>query len=444
MEDITIDSKQSSQSTTPGTRKRRKRFPVFSFARTAVQIIFFVLMPTLYYNAFASLIELLQNVWHGTVSWVTMWPSILTLLITASVTIIAGRIFCGWMCAFGSLTDWVYKVFSPLTNQNIRFTKKADDILKFVKFCVLLVLLCIGVLSASFSLSAMSPWDAFGMLFTVGEKPSLVFVIQSLMPALVLLIIILFASAFTERFFCRYLCPMGAFFSLTSGKKLLYIRKERTSCGNCRICTQNCTTGIPLHEMDEVKSGECIACLKCVDVCPRKNAKIYWKKGSVLPVIAVITAVCMISAFLSVASVLSDRNSAMVPSLTEAAVPSDSSSILTETQTSGTDTSSVSDPNETVLQTNAQLYADGVYRGTGTGYRGGTTKIDITILQGQITHVKDVSNEDDWEFFDKAFSQISSDIISTQSTQVDTVSHATYSSEGILEAAEEALKKAKN
>jgi uncharacterized protein with FMN-binding domain len=401
-------------------------------------------MPTLYYTAFASLVELILNVWHGAVSWATVWPSILTLLITTAVTVIAGRYFCGWMCAFGSLTDWVYKVFSPLANKNIRFTKKADDILKFVKFCVLIVLLGIGVLAATFSLSAMSPWDAFGMLFTVGEAPALVFVVQSLLPGLVLLIIILFASAFTERFFCRYLCPMGAFFSLTSGKKLFLIRKERTSCGNCKICTQNCTMGIPLNEMDEVTSGECIACLKCVEVCPRKNVHLYWKKESALPVIAVITAVCMTSAFLSVAAVMSERNNVTIPTATETVVPSDTSAAGIETQPSGTDTGSTTAPQETVLQTTTQMYADGVYRGIGTGFRGGTTKIDITILEGQITGVKDVSTQDDWEFFDKAFSRISNDIIASQSTQVDTVSHATYSSKGILEAARDALAKAKN
>ncbi|MGL5577034.1 MAG: 4Fe-4S binding protein [Sarcina sp.] len=64
-----------------------------------------------------------------------------------------------------------------------------------------------------------------------------------------------------ERFFCRYLCPLGAVFSIISRFKILKINKKKDKCGKCRLCTNKCVMGISLYEDDNVKSGECITVL---------------------------------------------------------------------------------------------------------------------------------------------------------------------------------------
>ena len=86
-------------------------------------------------------------------------------------------------------------------------------------------------------------------------------------------------------------------------------------------------------------------------------------------------------------------------------------------------------------------YPDGVYTGSGEGY-GGTTKIELTLKNGTIQKIHVVSNEDDEAFFKRAETLISL-VIQRQSTDVDAVSGATFSSEGILEAIQEALEAAK-
>ena len=87
-------------------------------------------------------------------------------------------------------------------------------------------------------------------------------------------------------------------------------------------------------------------------------------------------------------------------------------------------------------------YPDGVYTGSGEGY-GGITKIELTLKDGTIEKIHVVSNEDDESFFKRAETLISL-VIQRQSTDVDVVSGATFSSEGILEAINEALDAAKN
>lgn len=90
--------------------------------------------------------------------------------------------------------------------------------------------------------------------------------------------------------------------------------------------------------------------------------------------------------------------------------------------------------------TDAKAYKDGVYEGTGTGFAG-DIKVEVTIKGGKITKIEIISCIDGTEYVEKAKGVISS-IISNQSTNVDTVSGATYSSVGIIAAVRDALSKA--
>ena len=87
-------------------------------------------------------------------------------------------------------------------------------------------------------------------------------------------------------------------------------------------------------------------------------------------------------------------------------------------------------------------FRDGVYTGTGTGFNGRIT-VSVTISGGKITKISVINNEgDDKPYLDKASKGVVARILSTQNTKVDAVSGATYSSNGIIEAVEKALKKA--
>lgn len=86
-------------------------------------------------------------------------------------------------------------------------------------------------------------------------------------------------------------------------------------------------------------------------------------------------------------------------------------------------------------------YIDGTYTGVGEGYHGDVT-VQVTIKNKTITDIKIVSNEDDEAFFNRA-KTLTAAVLSKQTTQVDVVSGATYSSRGILEAIEDALAAAK-
>ena len=82
-------------------------------------------------------------------------------------------------------------------------------------------------------------------------------------------------------------------------------------------------------------------------------------------------------------------------------------------------------------------YPDGVYKGSGEGYRG-ETHLQLTLKNGTITKIEVLDTEDDAAFFKRAEALIAT-VIGQQSTEVDAVSGATFSSEGILEAIDDAL-----
>jgi len=97
------------------------------------------------------------------------------------------------------------------------------------------------------------------------------------------------------------------------------------------------------------------------------------------------------------------------------------------------------------LQTNESVdvssgkYSDGTYEGEASGY-GPNLKVQVTVSSGKISDIEIVSHNETPGFYERAFETVPSDIIQKQSTDVDTVSGATYSSVGIINAVTDALK----
>lgn len=114
---------------------------------------------------------------------------------------------------------------------------------------------------------------------------------------------------------------------------------------------------------------------------------------------------------------------------------SEAGNVHSGAQSASGSSSSISKVDET-----ANTYKDGVYEGTGTGF-GGEMKVQVTIREGKIAAIEILENKDGSSYMEKASALIDT-ILSTQSTNVDTVSGASYSSVGIIQAVRNALEKA--
>ena len=276
--------------------------------------------------------------------------------------------------------------------------------LKLLKYGVLLFIVFGVWVFAIPGDSVWSPWTVFGMYTSPfkGFPGELMFL--SIGGALLLLIII--GSLFIERFFCKYLCPLGALFTLASRFRVFRLKRDSSQCsGRCRVCTRKCSMSIPLYKYDSVNSGECINCMKCSSACAFGNIK--------AETIPAVTG-------------------------TVAAVALTGVAFAGTLQPAKTTSVSVQAPTSVSFSATNGRFRDGSYTGSAAGYRG-TTSVTVKVENGSISEITVDSTGDDREFFNKAQSGVIPAIISAQSTNVDTVSGATYSSQGIINAVESAL-----
>ena len=236
--------------------------------RHVIQLILFLLLPGLYAMTFSELKTVYQMIIGGNFNFLQAFPSLVEFIAVMLLTIVMGRWFCGWLCAFGAYNDLIYFISKKVFKVKFKVNEKVDSILKYVKYVVLIFIIIVSWTMGSNILESTSPWDAFGQITDLST------IFSSLLIGLILLVLITIGAAFIERFFCRYLCPLGAVFSIISKIGIIKINKPKADCGKCRACTINCSMGLKLYKVNGARGGDCINCLKCTEVCPRNNANV--------------------------------------------------------------------------------------------------------------------------------------------------------------------------
>lgn len=376
--------------------------------RLISQIMFLFLMPELFTLIFNQLKKLYSMILKGNFDVVSVWPQLLAMVTIFIITIILGRFFCGWLCTFGAINDFIYIISKKVFKTKFKVDEKLDSVLKYLKYVILLFIIVFIWTSGSTSFDSYSPWDAFAQVDNISGA------MAEYTGGFILLAIIAIGAVFIERFFCRYLCPLGAVFTILSKARILKIKKLRDKCGPCRICTNNCSMGIKLYEMDKVNSGECINCFKCIAVCPRRNTKVNILGEDVNPLLPSAIAIAAFTGMNALGGVM---NYGMVNNSSNN-TPASSSNVNKSEQ---------------------KKYKDGTYTGVGKG-KNLDLKVAVTIKDNKITNVEIVSNNETKG--KEALNTIPNKIVETQSTEVDVVSGATMTSKGIMEAVNDALSQA--
>jgi len=399
-------------------QKRKIKIHVEQIFRRVVQIISFIFLPFLFSRIFHSMKNVFMAIFHQTVGFVNLIPDITLLLIISLITIFIGRFFCGWLCAFGSMGDAIYAIRRVLFKKTKTIPEKMEKVLKTVKYLLLL-----GIIAFIWGMQiitipmGVNPWDLFGMLSSFTNLPTLSILLDGWVVAGILLFGIMIGSFFVERFFCRYLCPLGAYFSLLSRFRLFAISKPRENCGKCTLCTKKCSMGIDLRKVDNVTDGECIHCMECESNCPKDNVKLVISgKSKKYILVGALTCILIVGAFF-ISNILEKK---VLPALGV------TSTVVTDVGT---------------IPISNSLWNDGTYEGTANGFRGAIV-VQVEITNGVIVDIKILSENEDQEYLSRASAQILPTIISTQSVQVDAVSGATYSSVGLIGAVKDALAKA--
>ncbi len=210
----------------------------------------------------------LESLWSvissGTLLAKIAWSSFILLGATLLAAILFRRAFCGNFCPFGTLQELFGWLGKKLFGKTYRVPEGLDRWLRYLKYVVLVVFLALTVLLGTLAIRPYDPWIAYHHLL----DPELV---GSFLVGLILLLLTVGGSLVYDRFFCKYLCPMGAALAPFSKAGLFKIKRQAHTCINCSACDRVCPVNLPVSRLDVIKDAECLDCDACVNVCPGKG-----------------------------------------------------------------------------------------------------------------------------------------------------------------------------
>ena len=182
---------------------------------------------------------------------------------------LVGRAVCGWTCPFGFLQDLINKIPSK------KF--KGFNWLRYIKYVILIVFVLPVFWLDEYGYSAGPSFCKYicpagtleGGIFLTLLKPELRSMLGSLFAwKASILVLLLVLSVFFKRPFCRWLCPLGAFYAPFNKISIKQIGINKEACVKCGKCSKICP--MDLNVPEEINCGDCIRCFDCKSECPVK------------------------------------------------------------------------------------------------------------------------------------------------------------------------------
>jgi len=185
-----------------------------------------------------------------------------------AMSVVFRKSFCSWLCPVGTVSEYLWKLGRATFHRNFQLPRWADIALRSLKYLVL-----------SFFVYAVASMSAGAIAEFLGSPYALVVDVRMLnffrylgtTTALVILGMVI-ASIFIQNFWCRYLCPYGAFLGLVSLFSPARITRNLSTCIDCAKCAKACPSALPVDKLIQIRSAECTGCLECVAVCPARDA----------------------------------------------------------------------------------------------------------------------------------------------------------------------------
>ncbi|MCO5100681.1 MAG: NosR/NirI family protein [Burkholderiaceae bacterium] len=162
--------------------------------------------------------------------------------------------FCGWLCPFGALQELTNRAAKALKVPQVRIPWGVHERLWPIKYIVFLVLfgVSLGSLIWAERLAEIEPFKTAIVLRFMREWWFVAFALA-----------LLAAGLFVERFFCRYLCPLGAALAIPGRMRMFDWLRRYRECGNpCMRCYNECPVEA-IHPEGHINPNECISCLHC-------------------------------------------------------------------------------------------------------------------------------------------------------------------------------------
>lgn len=195
--------------------------------------------------------------------------------------------YCGWLCPFGALQEITNHIARKLRVPQWTLPWGLHERLWPVKYMIFLGL---------FGASLMSVEQAEHLAEIEPFKTAIILKFVRAWPFVAYAVALLAAGLFVERFYCRYLCPLGAALAIPARMRMFDWLKRYHECGHpCQTCANQCPVQA-IHPTGEINPNECVNCLHCQvlyqskSVCPvvikkeKSRAKLAASPGGDLPI----------------------------------------------------------------------------------------------------------------------------------------------------------------
>lgn len=165
--------------------------------------------------------------------------------------------YCGWLCPFGALQELLNKLAKKVRIKQIKVPWLIHERIWSIKYLIFLLLFGVSLYSLQLAeqLAEVEPFKTSIILKFVRDWPYVLFALAVLIPGL-----------FIERFYCRYLCPLGAALAIPGRLRMFAWLKRYRECGSpCQRCANECMVQA-IHPEGNINVNECVYCLHCQQV----------------------------------------------------------------------------------------------------------------------------------------------------------------------------------
>ncbi|MEA4897860.1 MAG: 4Fe-4S binding protein [Christensenellaceae bacterium] len=185
--------------------------------------------------------------------------------------ILLGRLICGFLCPFGFVQDLLYKIKTP----KLKIPRRIDKPLRYLKYLILAVFVLLLPMFLTNAFGVAPPYfcqwicpagTLEGGIPLLIKNESLRNMVGFLFSwKMFLLLLTVSASLFTYRPFCKYVCPLGALYSLFNRFSFYQMHVDRLKCNDCKACERQCKMQVDITK--NINSAECIRCGECKGAC---------------------------------------------------------------------------------------------------------------------------------------------------------------------------------
>jgi NosR/NirI family nitrous oxide reductase transcriptional regulator len=199
----------------------------------------------------------IQSLLHG-FHWETFLMDplifILWVFVAATLLLLGRGVYCGWLCPFGALQVLVNNAAKRLHVPQFEFPRAVHERLWALKYVILLVLFGMSLQSLN-TAEHYAEIEPFKTTFTLHFARSWSYVLYA--------VLLIGVSAFNHKFYCRYVCPLGAGLAVSGRWHLFEWLRRRPECGSpCQVCANECEVKA-IHADGRIDFNECHYCLDC-------------------------------------------------------------------------------------------------------------------------------------------------------------------------------------